>query len=103
MPTSDVVILTSRSEGVPLVILEALASERPVIASNVGGVPEALDASCGVLIDPAPAEAAAFARALNSLLDQPELRAQMGAEGRRKIEADYDLRRSRAAYAALFE
>ena len=100
---SDVVILTSRSEGVPLVILEALASERPVVASNVGGVPEALDASCGFLIDPAPGEAAAFAHALTTLLDQPELRAQMGAEGRRRIEANYDLRRARAAYASLFE
>jgi glycosyltransferase involved in cell wall biosynthesis len=99
----DVVILPSRSEGVPLVILEALASARPVVASNVGGVPEVLDATCGVLIDPAPGEAAAFARALHNLLNTPELRAQMGAEGRRKIEANHDLARVRAAYASLFE
>ncbi|HTR39506.1 MAG TPA: glycosyltransferase family 4 protein [Bryobacteraceae bacterium] len=100
---SDVVILPSRSEGVPLVILEALASARPLIASNVGGIPEALDASCGFLIDPAPDEAAAFARALTTLLDQPELRARMGAAGRRQIEANYDIRRSREAYASLFD
>jgi glycosyltransferase involved in cell wall biosynthesis len=100
---ADVVILPSRSEGVPLVVLEALACARPVVASNVGGIPEALDATCGVLIDPERDEAAAFARALDRLLNQPELRARIGAEGRRKVEAGYDLRQARAAYAALFE
>ena len=100
---SDVLILPSRSEGVPLVILEALASARPVVASNVGGVAEALNASCGFLIDPAPGEAAAFAKALDTLLNQPELRARLGAEGRRKVEAHYDARHARAAYAGLFE
>lgn len=100
---ADLVILPSRSEGVPLVVLEALASARPVVASNVGGIPEALEATCGVLIDPSSDDAAVFARTLDHLLNRPELRAQMGAEGRRKIEAKHDLRRTRAAYASLFE
>lgn len=98
---SDVVILPSRSEGVPLVILEALASARPVIASKVGAIPEVLDSSCGILIDRFDS-AAEFANALNSLLDQPELRAKMGAAGRRKMEASHDIRKTRDAFAGLF-
>ena len=98
---ADVVILPSRSEGVPLVVLEALASARPMVASNVGSIPEVLDSSCGILIDnPDPAE---FARAINSLLDQPELREKMGAAGRRKMEASHDIRKTREAFAQLFD
>ena len=97
----DIVILPSRSEGVPLVILEALASGRPVVASQVGAIPEVLDASCGVLIG--KPDAAEFARALHTLLEQPELRQKMGAAGRRKMEANHDIRRTRAALGSLFD
>jgi glycosyltransferase involved in cell wall biosynthesis len=98
---SDVVILPSRSEGVPLVILEALASARPVVASKVGSIPEVLDSSCGVLIE--AADAAEFARAISSLLDQPELRAKMGATGRRKMETNHDIRKTRETFRGLFD
>jgi glycosyltransferase involved in cell wall biosynthesis len=97
----DIVILPSRSEGVPLVILEALASGRPVVASKVGAIPEVLDSSCGVLID--KAGAAEFARAISSLLDQRELREKMGAAGRKKMEASHDIRKTRGAFADLFD
>jgi len=88
---------------VPLVVLEALACSRPVVASNVGAIAEVLDSNCGVLVDVAPGEAVAFAQALDKLLNQPELRGQMGTAGRRKIEANYDLRQAREGYASLFE
>lgn len=97
---ADLVILPSRSEGVPLVILEALASARPVVASNVGSIPEVLDSSCGVLID--GADAKEFARAIQKLLDDPELREKMGAAGRRKMEERHDLRKTRAKFASIF-
>jgi len=98
---ADLVILPSRSEGVPLVVLEALASGRPVITSKVGSIPEVLDASCGILIDnPDPAE---FARAINSLLEQPELLETMGAAGRKKMEARHDIRKTREAFAKFFD
>jgi glycosyltransferase involved in cell wall biosynthesis len=99
---SDVCVLTSRSEGIPLVVLEAMAASRPVVASNVGGVAEVLDSSCGVLIDVGPNEAHLFAAAINTLLGQPGLREEMGAAGRRKIEAEYDLYRIREAYIHAF-
>ena len=98
---ADVVILPSRSEGVPLVILEALASGRPVVASNAGSIPEVLDASCGVLIG--QPDASEFAQAIHSLLDQPSLRQEMGAAGRRKMEELHDIRQAREAWTRLFD
>jgi glycosyltransferase involved in cell wall biosynthesis len=98
---ADVVILPSRSEGVPLVVLEALASARCVVASNAGSIPEVLDASCGILID--KPSAAEFAQAINSLLDKRELREKLGAAGRRKMEASHDIRRTREKLASIFD
>lgn len=98
---ADVVLLTSRSEGVPLVVLEALASARPVVASKVGSIPEVLDSTSGILVDqPAAAE---FARAINSLLDQPALREKMGVAGRLKMEASHDIRNTRAVFVQIFD
>jgi glycosyltransferase involved in cell wall biosynthesis len=96
---ADVVLLTSRSEGVPLVILEALASARPVVAAKVGSIPEVLDPTCGVLIE----RDAEFAPAIHALLDQPQLRAAMGAAGRRKMEDRHDIRQTREAWARLID
>jgi glycosyltransferase involved in cell wall biosynthesis len=97
----DIVIIPSSSEGVPLVMLEALASARPVVASRVGAIPEVLDAGCGALID--QPDAVAFARVVHSLLDQPELREKMGAAGRRKMEMRHDILKTREAFASLFD
>jgi glycosyltransferase involved in cell wall biosynthesis len=97
----DVCVLTSRAEGVPLVVLESLASARPIVASNVGAISEVVDSSCGVLIDGGTSEPQLFAAAIHHLLDRPELRASMGAAGRAKMEADHDLRRAHEAYLTL--
>jgi glycosyltransferase involved in cell wall biosynthesis/GT2 family glycosyltransferase len=104
MRASDVVLLPSRSEGVPLVLLEALACARPVIASRVGGIPQLIDATCGILIDASvkPSSAPAdFAEAIDALLRDPARREKMGQAGRKKVEATYDLRAIRAKYAEL--
>lgn len=98
---ADLMILPSRSEGVPLVILEALASGRCVVASEAGSIPEIVDSTCGILVQ--KPEAAEFARAIHSLLDQPELRAKMGAAGRLKVETKHDIRNMRETLASLFD
>lgn len=57
LAASNLFCLPSYSEGYPNVVLEALATGRPVVASNVGGVPEILDADCGIMVPPADAAA----------------------------------------------
>ena len=75
MAAADVVTLPSYSEGHPNVLVEALACGRPVVATDVGGIPEVVDAGCGLLVPPrhAAALAAALVRALEADWDRDAL------------------------------
>jgi teichuronic acid biosynthesis glycosyltransferase TuaC len=68
MSAADVATLPSYMEGCPNVVLEALACGRPVVATNVGGIPEIMDDSCGCLVPPRDAQA--LAHGLNSVLSR---------------------------------
>ncbi len=68
MAAADLVTLPSYMEGCPNVVLEALACGRPVVASNVGGIPEIMSDECGKLVP--PRDSAALARGLSLVLDQ---------------------------------
>jgi len=67
MAAADLVTLPSYMEGCPNVVLEALACGRPVVATNVGGIPEILTEECGRLVP--PRHPVALAQALASALD----------------------------------
>lgn len=82
-------VLTTRSEGLPRSILEAMRAGLPVVASRVGGVAEQVDdGATGLLVDGCP-EAA-----LEQLLTRPELRRDMGRAGRRRYEARFTFTRT---------
>ncbi len=82
----DVCVHPSRMDAFPTTLIEALAASTPVLASSVGGIPEIVDdGQTGVLV-PAPVDAAAFARALAGLLDDPSRRRTLAAAGRREYE-----------------
>ena len=66
MAASDLVTLPSYMEGCPNVVLEALACGRPVVATNVGGIPEIMNEACGYLVP--PRDSSALARALDAVL-----------------------------------
>jgi glycosyltransferase involved in cell wall biosynthesis len=68
MAAANVVTLPSYMEGCPNAILEAQACGRPVVATNVGGIPEILSTASGSLVP--PRDASALARALGLILDQ---------------------------------
>jgi glycosyltransferase involved in cell wall biosynthesis len=98
---ADAFVCSSRSEGMPISILEAMAVGLPVVASAVGGVPEIVeDGRTGVLV--APAAEAALADALARLIDDRVLRERMGRAGHEAALERYDLPRFRQAHVELY-
>lgn len=80
----DLLVLSSRTEGTPIVALEALAAGVPVVATRVGGVPDLLADGTGVLVDSErPAELAA---AVDRLLSDRAGSAEIGERGRQRVE-----------------
>lgn len=104
MSAGDVFVLPSLSEGLPTVVCEAMACGLPVVATAVDGTPEIVDdPATGLLIQ--PHDAGGLAAALARVLDDPALRASMGAEALRRSEADYtwaaNARRMEQVYAQV--
>lgn len=80
----DVVALPSWTEGLPLVALEAMAHGKPVVATPVGGTPEAvIDGETGIIVPPRDPES--LAHALRRLQAEPALRERLGAAGRARV------------------
>jgi glycosyltransferase involved in cell wall biosynthesis len=97
----DVLVQPSLTEGLPNAVLEAMVAGRPVIASRVGGVPElVVDGETGLLVPPADPDA--LARAIIALLDDPDLRARLGAAGARRARTMFSLDSVRAAVEAVY-
>jgi colanic acid/amylovoran biosynthesis glycosyltransferase len=97
---ADAFCLPSFSEGVPIVLMEAMASGLPVVATQIMGVPELVNNGYGLLVPPARADA--LAHALSRLMHDPELRRDLGTAGRRKVLADFTLDESVRALENLF-
>jgi glycosyltransferase involved in cell wall biosynthesis len=88
----DIFVLPSLSEGLSSSILSAMASSLPVVATEVGGIPELIrHGHNGVLVP--PGNAAALAAALQDLFDHPEKAANMGRMGRELLEERFTLER----------
>lgn len=98
---ADLLIVPSLEEGLPLVIIEALAMQVPVVSSRVGAIDEAVPPECGVLVDNDGLEAPGLTRALGELLADDGRRRSMGLAGRALAERDYDLERARRQYREL--
>ncbi|MGS5086078.1 glycosyltransferase family 4 protein [Hydrogenophaga sp. A37] len=90
---ADLLIVPSLSEGLPVVIMEALASGVPVVASAVDGIPELVrDGETGRLVPPADPQA--LANGIEQLLQDPGVRLRMGNAGRQLVAAEYDAHRN---------
>jgi len=101
MAAADVVTLTSRWEGVPHTLLEAMAWSRPVVATAVNGCPEVvLDGDTGFLAP--PGNTTTWAGRVVDLLNDPMLAAAMGKRGRTRAEEKYSLQEVVACIEGLY-
>jgi glycosyltransferase involved in cell wall biosynthesis len=95
--TLDVMVLPSVAEGTPMVILEALAAKKAVVASKVGGIPEIIaDNKSGRLVEPGNLHE--LQQALLSLLRNSELRRRLGSKGNALVRENYSASRMAAKY-----
>lgn len=95
-------VLSSRSEGLGLVVVEAMAAGRPVVATRVGGVPEVVvDGETGLLVP--PEDPGALVAAIRRLLTDPDLAARMGEAGRRRAEVVFSAERMAEQTVTLYE
>jgi len=88
----DIYVQPSICEGLPLSVMEAMASELPVVATNVTGMSELVrDGATGYLVE--PKNPLALCRAIEKLIKDSVMRESMGMAGRKKIEKEFDLKR----------
>ena len=101
LAAGDVFVQPSRSEGLPLAVLEAMGAARPVVASRVGGIGEAVrDGETGYLVP--PADPARLADALRRVLEAPDSGAGLGARGRARVEAEFSIDAMADRYRELY-
>jgi len=101
MAQSDVIVCASSYEAFPRAVLEALALERPVVATSVGGIPEiVIDGQTGLL---APAgDPDSLAAAVLRLINDPDFARRLAAAGRRLVAERYTMEAQASALAALY-
>jgi glycosyltransferase involved in cell wall biosynthesis len=92
MKSFDMFALPSLSEGLSSAILEAMSASLPIVATNVGGIPELVTSGDNGLLVP-PGDPAALAQAIRQLADNPEECLRMGRRGRARMEEHFTLDR----------
>ncbi|WP_308815742.1 glycosyltransferase family 4 protein [Sphingomonas sp. GV3] len=98
---ADVLVLPSFMEGLPVVLMEAMALGVPVIATRVAGIPELVrDGTSGLLFDPADWQG--LADAIARLAADPALRARLAVAARQRIETEFAIERAVAPLPPLF-
>jgi glycosyltransferase involved in cell wall biosynthesis len=98
----DIMASASREEGLPIAILEGMASRLPVVATAVGEVPTiVLDGRTGILVPPKNAES--LADAIVMLLRNPDEQRRLGAAARKLIEDDFSAGRMTDDYLRVYE
>jgi glycosyltransferase involved in cell wall biosynthesis len=98
----DIFILASVFEDYGMVLLEAMASGRPVVASHTGGIPEIVEHGVTGILVP-PAEALALARGVSKLLNSPEGIVRMGIEGRKRFESQFTIEKEVSEHQKFYE
>ena len=101
LAASDVAVLCSDREGLPIAVLEAMAARLPVVATSVGDMHRVVhDGESGLLVP--PGDAARLAQALLDLLENRDRASQMGQAARKLVEQNYNLLQMVAAHEKLY-
>lgn len=87
--TPSVLTQSGQREGIPVVLMEAMASGVPCIGSNLSGIPELLRGECGLL--PNPRDASSIVDCIKTLYQDAELRRRLATNGRTRVEEEFDL------------
>jgi glycosyltransferase involved in cell wall biosynthesis len=102
LPAMDVLLSASHEEGFSNVILEGMAAALPVVATNVGGNPEAvLDGETGYIVEPRNPES--IAAALEKLMQDPHQARQMGEKGAQRVRAEFSYEAMIKGLEGLYE
>lgn len=102
MSALDVLVFSSLWEGLPVALLEGMATARPVVSTAVGGVPNlVLDGKIGFLVPPSNPDA--LASACLKIIQQPSFAQQLGKAGRRLVEAEYSIQNMIRQTIALYQ
>lgn len=98
---ADLFAMASFDEGVPVVLMEAMAMELPCVATRIAGIPELIrDGIDGLLV--APSDEEGLSVAIERCMDDPELRRRLGQAGRHRIREVFHLRRNSETLAGIF-
>ncbi|HPS52227.1 MAG TPA: glycosyltransferase family 4 protein [Phycisphaerae bacterium] len=98
---ADVFVMSSRSEGLPMVLLEAMSAGLPSVATAVGGISRVIGDDCGLLCPPAKPEM--LAASIELMCVDSELRRKVGLAGRRKVLEKYSSSVMTRAYMDYFQ
>lgn len=98
---TDVFVLATFAEGLPVALMEAMMVEIPCITTHITGIPELIrNGKDGLLI--APSDTQALVDAISLLMDKPDLRRQIGEAGRQRVLKKYELQRNTEWLADIF-
>lgn len=99
---ADVFVLPSFAEGLPVVLMEAMAMQIPCVTTSITGIPELInDGEQGLLV--AASDAKGLVRALCKLLDDTDAREKIGSEGRKRVVNDYHLKKNTQHLYEVFQ
>jgi len=101
MSVFDVFALSSLHEGVPMVLLEAMALGVPIVASHVGGIPEIMEDSREAVLVPAK-DPEALARAIGVVAGSPELRTKLIRAARVRVDTQFSIQSSAAKMHKMY-
>ncbi len=99
---SDLFVLPTLTEALPTVLAEAMAAQKPIVVSNVGGVPEMIEHGCNGLLVP-PADPARLAEACLQLLQNPVQAQDLARVGRQVVEQRFNIRAQVQQLGGLYE